>query len=92
MPRFDITSVDKGGSVSVRLMNMPANKNYAVSMKDSRSAYTTWYDVAVFNSGDGGIFNATWNIPTALQFRPMISIKIYNKSTKIFIVNLFYNE
>ena len=91
-PRFDITSVSKGGSVSVRLMNMPANINYAVTMKDSRSAYTTWYDVAVFNSGDGGIFNAIWNIPTALQFRPMISIKIYNKSTKIFIVNLFYNE
>ena len=91
-PRFDILSVAKGASVSVRLINMPAHINYAVFMKDSRSAYTTWYEVAGFNSADGGIFNATFTIPAALQFRPMISVKIYNMSTKIFIVNLAYNE
>jgi hypothetical protein len=61
-------------------------------MKDGRSAYTTWYEVAGFNSADGGIFNATFTIPAALQFRPLIAVKIYNMSTKIFIVNLAYNE
>ena len=91
-PRFDITSVSKGASVSVRLINMPAHINYAVFMKDGRSAYTTWYEVAGFNSADGGIFNATFTIPAALQFRPLIAVKIYNMSTKIFIVNLAYNE
>ncbi len=92
-PRFDIIAVEKGASVSVRLINYPANRNYAVFMKDSRSAYTTWYEVAGFNSASGGIFNAgPWNIPAALQFRPMISIKIYDMSRKIFTVNLFTNE
>ena len=91
-PRFDITSVSKGASVSVRLINMPAHINYAVFMKDGRSAYTTWYEVAGFNSADGGIFNAIFTIPPALQFRPLIAVKIYNMSTKIFIVNLAYNE
>jgi len=91
-PRFDILSVVKGASVSVRLINMPAHINYAVFMKDGRSAYTTWYEVAGFNSADGGIFNATFTIPAALQFRPLIAVKIYNMSTKIFIVNLAYNE
>ena len=78
--------------MSVRLINMPAHINYAVFMKDGRSAYTTWYEVAGFNSADGGIFNATFTIPAALKFRPLIAIKIYNMSTKIFIVNLAYNE
>jgi hypothetical protein len=93
MPRFDITAVDHGASVSVRLINMPANSTYTVSMKDGRSAYTTWYDVTVFNSASGGIFPAgPWNIPAILRYSPQISIKIYNQSTHIFIVNRFDNQ
>jgi hypothetical protein len=93
MPRFDITGVVKGSSVSVRLINYPANRNYAVYLKDGRSAYTTWYDVAVFNSASGGIFNAgPWNIPAILRYSPQISIKIYDTSRKIFTVNRFDNE
>ncbi len=42
--------------LDVRLINYPANRDYSVWMKDGRSAYTTWYDVAVFNSAAGGIF------------------------------------
>ena len=93
MPRFDIIAVQKGGSVSVRLINYPPNRNYAVYMKDGRSAYTTWYDVAVFNSASGGIFNAgPWIIPTILRYSPQISMKIYDTSRKIFTVNRFDNE
>jgi hypothetical protein len=91
-PRFDIVKVYKGEKVDVRLINYPANREYSVWMKDVRSAYITWYDVAVFNSAAGGIFNATFSIPTELRFRPLIAVKIYDNSRKIFTVNLFYNE
>ena len=91
-PRFDITKVYKDSMIDVRLINYPANRDYSVWMKDGRSAYTTWYDVAVFNSAAGGIFNATFHIPEALKFRPLIAVKIYDISRKIFTVNLFYNE
>ncbi len=93
MPRFDITSVEKGASINVTLINYPANREYGVYMKDGRSAYTTWYSVTAFNSAAGGIFNAgPWNIPSALRFSPLIAVKIYDNSRRIFTVNLFYNE
>jgi hypothetical protein len=93
MPRFDIIAVQKGGSVSVRLINYPANRNYGVYMKDGRSAYTTWYSVTAFNSASGGIFNAgPWIIPAILRYSPQISMKIYDTSRKIFTVNRFDNE
>lgn len=91
-PRFDIVKVYKGEKVDIRLINYPASREYAVYMKDGRSAYITWYDVAVFNSAAGGIFDATFSIPTELKYRPLIAVKIYDKSRKIFTVNLFYNE
>jgi hypothetical protein len=93
MPRFDIYGVQKGASIYVTLINYPANRDYTVYMKDGRSAYTTWYGVTAFNSASGASFNAgPWNIPAQLRFSPMIAVKIYDDSRKIFTVNLFYNE
>ena len=93
MPRFDIIGVQKGGSVSVRLINYPANRNYGVYMKDGRSAYTTWYSVTAFNSASGGIFNAgPWYIPAILRYSPQIDLKILDTSRKIYTLNYFDNE
>jgi hypothetical protein len=93
MPRFDVTSVQKWVSINVTLINYPANHNYGVYMKDGRSAYTTWHSVTAFNSASGGIFTAgPWLIPATLKYSPMIAVKILDTSTKIFTVNLFYNE
>jgi len=93
-PGIDILSVVKGGSVTVRLINMPANRNYTVQMSDSRDAFHNkgWLDVSVMGTASGGIFNATFTIPAALQFRPMISIKMINQTTHIWITQSFYNE
>lgn len=93
MPRFDVTTVVKGVSVSVYLINYPANHKYIVYMKDGRSAYTTWYDVAVFNSASGGQFPAgPWHIPAALKYSPQLALKIYDTNLKIFTVNRTDNE
>jgi len=94
MPRFDIMSVVKGGSVIIKLINYPANRNYTAQMADGPNAYRNqgWIDVGVFNSAAGGIFIDTLNIPAILKYRPLIGIRIYDQSRKIYAVNLFTNE
>jgi hypothetical protein len=84
-PGLDILSVEKGVSVNVRFHNLPANTNYAVSMADLRNSYNNgniaFHDVSVFNSAAGGIFNATFTIPEALRFIPILSIRMLNQTT-----------
>lgn len=93
-PGFNFLSVVKGESVQIGLFNYPANRDYAVFMgatKTSSPVYP-WYEVAGFNSADGGSFTATWNIPAQLKFQPRITVKIYDMKYKIFTYNFFYNE
>jgi hypothetical protein len=94
MPRFDIVAVHKGGSVDIRLQNYPANRTYTTQMADGPNSYrnTGWIDIGVFNSAAGGIINLTLNIPEILKYRPLIGIRIYDQSRKIYAVNMFYNE
>ncbi len=47
-------------------------------MKDGVSTAKTWYYVAGFNSADGGSFEATFDIPTELQWKEKIAIKFYS--------------
>lgn len=94
MPRFDIVSVVKGKSVNIRLQNYPSNRTYTTQMADGPNSYrnTGWIDIGVFNSASGGIINLTLNIPEILKYRPLIGIRIYDQSRKIYAVNMFYNE
>jgi hypothetical protein len=88
---FDIINVVKGESVGVRLIYFPAARTFMVLMKNSSSLATYWYGVTEFNSADGGIFNATFSIPTQLMHTPMISIKIVDEGNGWFTYNLFNN-
>ena len=90
---FDIlpTSI-KRVSISVRIVNFPADRTYMVLMKDGSSLATTWYGVTEFNSADGGIFNATFSIPTQLQYVEKIAVKIMDEANGVFTYNLFDNR
>jgi len=61
-------------------------------MKDGVSTAKTWYYVAGLNSGDGGSFEATFAIPTELQWKEKIAIKFYNLDEAYITYNLFYNK
>ncbi len=90
---FSISSVVKGESITVHLFNFPANETYGVSMGATNTHNQTYpYDVSRFNSASGGIFDATFGIPAALKYAPLISVKIWNVDPPhYFIYNAFYN-
>ncbi len=91
-PTFDIIGVVKGESVSVETKYFPADDMFGVYMKDDASASKTWYYVAGLNSGDGGSFEATFAIPTELQWKEKIAIKFYNLDEDYITYNLFLNK
>jgi hypothetical protein len=91
-PTFNIIGVVKGVSVSVETKYFPADDMFGVYMKDGASAVKTWYYVAGFNSADGGSFEATFTIPTELQWKEKIAIKFYNLDKDYITYNLFTNN
>ena len=93
-PGFNFLSVVKGESVEVGLFNYPANRDYAVFMGATKikTPVYPWYEVAGFNSADGGSFTAIWNIPPELKWEPRITVKIYDMLTEHFKYNFFYNQ
>lgn len=91
-PTFTILEVVKGESVKVETKYFPTNDMFGVYMKDGVSTAKTWYYVAGLNSGDGGSFEATFTIPTELQWKEKIAIKFYNLDEAYITYNLFYNK
>lgn len=91
-PTFSILSVVKGESVTVETKYFPADDMFGVYMKDGASAVKTWYYVAGLNSADGGSFQATFAIPTELQWKEKIAIKFYNLDEDYITYNLFINK
>ena len=91
-PTFKILEVVKGESVTVETQYFPEDDMFGVYMKDGVSTATTWYYVAGFNSADGGSFEATFEIPSELQWKEKIAIKMYNLDEDYITYNLFYNK
>jgi hypothetical protein len=91
-PTFNIIGVVEGESVSVETKYFPADDMFGVYMKDGASAAKTWYYVAGLNSADGGSFEATFTIPTELQWKEKIAIKFYNLDEDYITYNLFENN
>lgn len=91
-PTFTILEVVKGVSVKVETKYFPADNMFGVYMKDGVSTAKTWYYVAGFNSADGGSFEATFAIPTELQWKEKIAIKFYSLDEDYITYNLFENK
>jgi len=91
-PTFVILEVVKGETVKIETRYFPAGDTFGVYMKDGASAAKTWYYVAGMNSGDGGSFEATFEIPTELQWKEKIAIKFYSLDEDYITYNLFENK
>ena len=90
-PTFIFLAVEHGQTVTVQVKNFPPNEVWGVFMKDGASAAKTWYEVAAFNSQEGGVFDATFAIPTALMYKGKIAIKMVSNKTGLVTYNLFNN-
>lgn len=93
IPTISITSVVTDTTVTIQTANFPANQNFTVTMGPMGSQGVNGYVVATTNSGAGGSFSATYNIPTQLKGSQQIAIRLQTSHAyPYFAYNWFWNN
>jgi hypothetical protein len=76
IPTFSIKSVVKGEDVTITTYNFPKNVEFTVLMGKMWTRGINGIEVATLNSGEGGSFEATFDIPTELANEERIAIRL----------------
>lgn len=93
IPTFTIINVVKDSTVTIRTYNFPASDSFDVLMNYMGSRGVNGIKVATVNSGAGGSFTATFNIPAALKGRYQIAIRLQsNTGSRYYAYNWFFNN
>jgi LysM repeat protein len=92
IPTFRITAVVRNEDVSIHTNNFPKNVRFDVYMNYmGTQGIGGWY-VETINSGDGGAFNDTYDIPSQLRGESRIAIRLVARSGGYFAYNWFWNN
>jgi hypothetical protein len=93
VPVTQITGVVTDDSVSIRTYNFPANTVFTVTMGPMGTRGVNGYVVGTVNSGAGGSFDATFDIPAELYGSQQISIRLQSGGYyPYYSYNWFYNN
>ena len=93
IPTFTISSVVTDTTVTILTSNFPANQNFTVTMGPMGSKGVGGIVVATTNSGVGGSFSATYNIPAQLKGSYQVAIRLQTSHTyPYYAYNWFYNN
>lgn len=93
IPTFAILSVVKDSSVKIRTSNFPAQDSFDVLMNHMGTRGLKGIKVATVNSGSGGSFEGTFEIPASLKGERQIAIRLQsNTGSGYFAYNWFYNN
>lgn len=93
IPTISISSVVTDQTVTIQTHNFPANQNFAVTMGPFGSKGINGIPVATTNSGVGGSFSVTYNIPAQLKGSYQIAIRLQtNHQYPFYAFNWFYNN
>jgi hypothetical protein len=93
IPTFAIVSVIPDTSVTIITYNFPVNRTFDVLMGPIGSRGIDGIKVTTINSGAGGSFTGTFNIPPALYGQYQIALRLENKTgSGYFAYNWFYNN
>ena len=92
IPTFQILSVARNDSVTIRTANFPANRDFTVRMGPMGTRGVNGTIVATTNSGTGGSFDVTYDIPANLHNSYQIAIRLESTSGGYFSYNWFYNN
>ncbi|OGO34656.1 MAG: hypothetical protein A2Z16_09490 [Chloroflexi bacterium RBG_16_54_18] len=93
IPTFSILSVAVDTSVTVLTYNFPASHGFDVLMGYMGTRGVNGIKVATLNSGAGGSFIATFNIPPELRGQYQIAIRLQsNQGAAYHAYNWFYNQ
>ena len=92
IPTISISSVVRDGTVTVQTHNFPANDHFVVLMNYMHTQGIGGTQVAEFDSGNGGSFSQTFNIPDYLKGQPQIAIRVYSPTSGYYAYNWFWNN
>lgn len=91
IPTISIVSVAADESVTIRTANYPANQTFDVTMGPMGTRGINGTVVAQTDSGDGGSFEATYDIPDELKGSYQIAIRLQSPAG-YYSYNWFYNS
>jgi hypothetical protein len=92
IPTFSIVSVVTDTSVTIKTNNFPANKTFVVRMGAFGTRAIGGIEVGTTESGSGGAFEKTYNIPASLKGSAKIAIRMDSTTGGYFAYNWFYNS
>jgi hypothetical protein len=91
IPTFSIIAVVRDKTVTIRTKNFPANMDFKVRMGAMGTRGVNGILVKTINSGNGGVFEDTYDIPVALRGSYQIAIRL-ESSSGYYAYNWFYNN
>lgn len=91
IPSISIVSVVPGAVVTVETYNFPADLDFDVTIGPYGTYGIDGTKVATTNSGKGGTFTATYNIPEELKNSARLSIRLHNPTKGYYAYNWFEN-
>jgi hypothetical protein len=90
IPTFSILGVVRDQSVTIRTHNFPANQTFTARMGPMGTRGIGGTVVGTADSGAGGVFEATFDIPAGLRSARQIAIRL-DSPAGFFVYNWFYN-
>ena len=91
IPTISIVSVAPDATVTIRTHNYPRNRDFTVRMGEMGARGVGGVVVGTTNSGNGGSFDVTYNIPDGLKGRAQISIRLESTTGGYYSYNYFGN-
>lgn len=93
IPTFSIASVVTDQTVTINTQNFPANQNFVVTMGAFGTQGVNGIVVATTNSGAGGAFSATYNVPAQLKGANRVAIRLQTTHAyPYYAYNWFFNN
>lgn len=91
IPTFSVVDVVEDQTVTIRTANFPANQDFVVTMGPMGTRGINGTVVDTTNSGAGGAFDVTYNIPAGLRGSYQIAIRLQS-ARGYYAYNWFYNN
>jgi hypothetical protein len=91
-PTFSITSVDIDKTVTIKTNDYPPQDTFTVLMGQYGTKGIGGIKVDTIDSGDGGTFSKTFDIPDTLKGSYRIAIRLESASSGYYSYNWFYNK
>ena len=92
IPTFSIASVARNDTVTIRTHNFPASDSFDVRMGKMGTRGVNGILAGTIESGKGGSFVVTLQIPPALAGLKQVAIRLESPDSGYFAYNWFYNS